>query len=122
VSLNVYVKCLGGFTIVYCQGRLVFRDEALTLSEVVVELLQKGHDVVLDLAKVDAIDSAGLGELVSLYMMAKANGSSIKLCGVSSRVHHLLQITNLASLFEIFPEETAIELPLALEMPYTRAE
>jgi anti-sigma B factor antagonist len=117
VPLNLETRCFGGTTVVYCEGRIVFRDEALALSEIVVDLLQQNHDVVLDLTKVDAMDSAGLGELVSLYMLAKANGSNLVLSGLNSRMHHLLELTNVSSLFEIFPTDEA-----ALEMRYSRAD
>ena len=111
VPLNLEAKRCGDVTVVYCQGRIVFRNEALTLSELVVDLLQENQDVVLDFTKVDAMDSAGLGELVSLYLLAKSKGLAIHLCGLNSRIHHLLEITNLASLFDIFPtEDTALEM------------
>ena len=117
VSLNLETRRCGEITVVYCEGRLVFRDEALALSELVVDLLRQNQDVVLDLTKVDAIDSAGLGELVSLHMMAKANGSAIHLCGVNSRMHELLELTNVSSLFEIFPTDDT-----ALGMNFSRAQ
>jgi anti-anti-sigma factor len=114
VPLSLEEKSWGDVTVVYCEGRIVFRNEALTLSESVTELLRRKREVILDLTKVDAVDSAGLGELVSLYMFAKGSHSSIKLCGLNSRVHHLLQITNLHSLFEIFPtDEIAMEMSCA---------
>jgi anti-anti-sigma factor len=109
VSLNLETRHCGEITVVYCEGRLVFRDEALALSELVMHLLQQNQNVVLDITKLDAIDSAGLGELVSLHMMAKAKGSAIHLCGVNSRMHELLELTNVSSLFEIFPtDDTAL--------------
>jgi anti-anti-sigma factor len=117
VSLNLQTRSYGSVTVVYCEGRIVFRDEALALSEIVVDLLHENKDVALDLTNVDAMDSAGLGELVSLHMLAKASGSTIALCGLNSRMHHLLELTNLSSLFEIFPIDDA-----ALEMRYSRAE
>ena len=83
MPLSLHSKNWGDVTVVYCEGRIVFRKEALALSAVVVELLQRKQDVILDFTKTESIDSAGLGELVSLHMLAKGSGSSIKLCGLS---------------------------------------
>ena len=117
MPLSLQTKRWGDTTIVYCEGRIVFRNEALALSEVVVDLLQQKQEVILDLTKVDAVDGAGLGELVSLHIFAEGSGSRIKLCGLSSRVHYLLQITNLHSLFEIFPTDQ-----MAMEMTCARSQ
>jgi anti-anti-sigma factor len=117
VPLSLHTKNWGDVTIVYCEGRIVFRKEAVALSAVVVELLQRQQDVVLDFTKIESVDSAGLGELVSLHMLAKGSGSSLKLCGLNSRVLYLLQITNLSSLFEIFPTEQS-----AMETTYARTQ
>jgi anti-anti-sigma factor len=47
------------------------------------------------------IDSAGLGELVVLYVWAQAKGNSIKLAAPGKRIRELLELTNLASVFPI---------------------
>jgi anti-sigma B factor antagonist len=99
-------KC-GDAVILRCRGRIVYRAEAAALSRAVSELLEQNRHIVLDLSRVTAIDSAGLGELVALHMWAVGNGCCLKLTGLSSRIFHLLELTNLTSVFEIFSTEKA---------------
>ena len=92
----------GDAIVLHCKGRIVFGDEAAALSRTVGELLQRTQHLVVELSGVEAIDSAGLGELVLLHMWAEGNRYSVKLASPSKRVRHLLQITNLALVFEIY--------------------
>lgn len=100
MKLNVQVKNVEDATVVSCRGRLVYREEAAALSHAVAET-QPGM-LVLDLAGVEAIDSAGLGELVAVLQMTQARGGSLKLAGPTMRVRSLLQLTNLTSILEVY--------------------
>jgi anti-sigma B factor antagonist len=60
---------------------------------------------VLDLRDVKRIDSAGIGMLVSKYLSAKNRGGTIKLLHLTRHSDHLMDITRLATVFEIFDEE-----------------
>ena len=88
---------------VYCRGRIVYREEAVVLSEKIADLLLQTRNLVLELSGIEMIDSAGLGELVVVLMWVQASGCSIKLAGPSRRIQELLELTNLASVFEIHP-------------------
>lgn len=100
LSLEVWENQNG--TVVRCRGRIVYR-EAAALSQKVSELLPHSRRLVLDLEGVEMIDSAGLGELVLLHMWAQAAGCEVKLAGASENIRQLLELTNLASVFEIHP-------------------
>jgi len=102
LSLHMETQHRGDAIVLHCKGRIVFRDEAAALSHTVGELLQRTQHLVVELSGVEAIDSAGLGELVLLHMWAEGNRYSVKLASPSKRVRHLLQITNLALVFEIY--------------------
>jgi len=102
LSLHMETQHRGDAIVLHCKGRIVFRDEAAALSRTVGELLQRTQHLVVELSGVEAIDSAGLGELVLLHMWAEGNRYSVKLASPSKRVRHLLQITNLALVFEIY--------------------
>jgi anti-sigma B factor antagonist len=93
-------------TIVYCRGRVTYRDEAAALSGSIAELLPQIHQtrqLVLDLSGVEMIDSAGLGELVALLNWIREEGGAIKLASPHGHVRRLLELTNLSSVFEIHP-------------------
>lgn len=107
LSLDLHTSRLGTATVIHCRGRIVFRNEVAALSHVVTAVLQETKHVVLELQGVTAIDSGGMGELVALHMWAQACGGSLKLSGLSSRLLYLLELTNLTSVFEIFPTQEA---------------
>lgn len=102
MSLNLEVSRTGEPALIHCSGRIVYREEAATLSNAVSEALRKSKNVVLDLEGTSDIDSCGLGELVALHMWAQGSGGTLKLSGLSSRVHYLLELTNLTSVLEIY--------------------
>ena len=66
------------------------------------EVLPIVRKMVLNLADVKSVDSAGLGELVLLHMWAEAAGYSLKLSCPNSSVRHLLELTNLVSVLDVY--------------------
>jgi anti-anti-sigma factor len=103
LKLSLETRNRGDVMIVHCQGRIVYRDEAAALSRVVGEVLQNGGKVVLDLSGVNSIDSAGIGELASLYTQARSQNADLKCASPSPLVRDLLDLTNLDSVLEIHP-------------------
>ncbi len=101
MKLSLETRHLGDVILVHCEGRIVYRDEATALTRVVTEALQHTREVVLDLEGVQRIDSAGLGELVLIRMVAEASGGTLKLAGPNPRIRELLDLTNLSSVFEV---------------------
>lgn len=103
MKLTLETRNRGEVVIVHCQGRVVYRDEAAALSSVVGDILHSGSKVVLDLSGVISIDSAGIGELVSLYSRAQSQNADLKVAGPSPFVRSLLDLTNMDSVLEIHP-------------------
>ena len=101
MKLSLETRHLGDVILVHCEDRIVYRDEATALTRVVTEALQHTREVVLDLEGVQRIDSAGLGELVLIRMVAEASGGTLKLAGPNPRIRELLDLTNLSSVFEV---------------------
>lgn len=102
-NLRIETLTLGHAVVVYCSGRIVYRDEALALSAKIAELVLHTKEIIIGLGAVEMIDSAGLGELVLVLTRSQAHGCAVKLAGPRKIVRHLLEITNLASVFEIYP-------------------
>ena len=103
LKLSLETRNRGDILIVHCQGRIVYRDEAAALSRLVGEVLHKGGKVILDLSGVTSIDSAGIGELVSLHTRAQSQNADLKVASPSPIVCELLDLTNVDSLLEIHP-------------------
>lgn len=103
MKLSLETRNRGDVMIVHCQGRIVYREEALALSQLVDGVLGNGGKVVLDLSGVTSIDSAGIGELVSLHLLAQSQRADLKCASPSPLVRELLDLTNLDSVLEIHP-------------------
>jgi anti-sigma B factor antagonist len=106
LTLSVEVRSAGETAIVYCLGRIVYRDEAVVLSRTVIDVMKQAQVVVLDLGAVEVIDSAGLGQLVFLHEAARSWGKTMKMVGVGPQIRELLELTKLASVFEVYPNVT----------------
>jgi anti-sigma B factor antagonist len=99
--LKVHTRNLGNVAVVCLQGRIV-NGETASLREAVDTQLNAGA-VVLDLARVSAIDASGLGLMLSLRKQAEAKGVGLKLMNVSTFVKHVFEITRLDTVFEVIP-------------------
>ena len=102
MALKITVKDEQGVAVVYCNGRIVFGDEANDLREQVKGLLANQKKIVLNLGGVSYIDSGGLGTMVGLYTSARGQNGDIKLANLTQRVRDQLQITKLVTVFESF--------------------
>jgi len=101
---------MSGVTIVDLSGRITLGEGSAMLREMVRDLLDKGQTkIVLNLADVNYIDSSGIGELVSGFTTVRKQGGELKLLQLTKKVHDLLQITKLYTVFDVHNDEnTAI--------------
>lgn len=104
-SLNIAVREAGRVTVLSLTGRLSV-DEELALRHAVNELVQAGRVLlVLNLADVSLIDSAGLGTLVAACVKVRRRQGDMKLVRLTPRNDHAMRITRLDKVFESFPSE-----------------
>jgi len=101
LKLSVEAQNHGDVIVVYCHGRIVYRDEAAALSRVIGQLLHDGTKLVLDLSGVTSMDSAGIGELALLQTWAQERNAELKCAGASTVVRTLLDLTNLDSVLDV---------------------
>lgn len=102
MNFKCETRQVDGVTVVVCQGRIVFGEEATALRDCLKDLLKSARQIVLNLSGVSYIDSGGLGTLVGCYSSARSVGADIKLTGLGHRLRDLLQITKLATVFEVY--------------------
>jgi anti-sigma B factor antagonist len=108
VSVKSSTRQVDGVTIVDLSGRITLGEGSVTLKDTVHDLLSKGlKRILLNLGEVNYVDSSGIGALVSALTAAKNQGGELKLLNVTKRVHDLLQITKLHSLFDVKNDEAA---------------
>ena len=109
-SMKMATRQIDGITILDLSGRIVLGEGSVQLRDAVKELLSKGQKhILLNLGEVNYIDSSGIGELVSAFTTVKNQGGDLKLLNLTKKVHDLLQITKLYTVFDVKDDEaTAI--------------
>ena len=106
MSLKLTTRQVGDVTIVDAAGRITLGEGSSAFRDTIKELVNKGQKKILvNLGEVTYIDSSGIGELVSGYTTVSNAGGQLKLLNLTKRVHDLLQITKLYTVFEVFDDE-----------------
>ena len=105
MPLQVDVRRLGEVTLLKCKGRIIAGEESQTLQRHMTELMDSDRQFVLHLGEVTFVDSSGLGLLVRLAGVTRANRGDLKLCSVGREVAHTLTITNLKTILETHDSE-----------------
>jgi anti-sigma B factor antagonist len=96
----------GSVTILDLSGKVTLGEGDNLLKDKLNSLLHQGKKkVLLNLAQVNYVDSAGLGAIVSAYTTVTRDGGSLKLANVTKRLQDLLSITKLLTVFETFDSE-----------------
>ena len=102
MALSIVEKEVGGVTILELSGRVTLGDESSRLRSKIKEELDKGKTrLILNLAEVSYIDSAGLGTLVAGYTSAQNQGAEMKLANLTKKFREQLNITKLVTIFEV---------------------
>jgi anti-sigma B factor antagonist len=97
-----------GVAVLDLSGRITLGEGSVQIRDAIRDLLGKGRkNILLDLGEVNYIDSSGLGELVSAYTSARNQGAALKLLKLTKKVHDLLQLTKLYTVFDIYDDEAA---------------
>jgi anti-sigma B factor antagonist len=108
VSMKISTRQVDGVTVVDCSGRITLGEGSVTLRDTVSQLLAKNQKkILLNLGEVNYIDSSGIGELVSAFTTVRKQGGDLKLLNLTKKVHDLLQITKLYTVFDVKDDETA---------------
>ena len=108
MSIKANTRQVDGVTVVDLSGRITLGEGSATLRETVRDLLNRGQkNILLNLGDVTYIDSSGIGELVSGFTTVTNQGGQLKLLNLTKKVHDLLQITKLYTVFEVHNDETS---------------
>ncbi|HXF40233.1 MAG TPA: STAS domain-containing protein [Blastocatellia bacterium] len=104
--MDIKERVVGGVSILDLSGKIVLGEGDMQVKERIRDLLADGQRrILLNLAEVNYIDSAGLGALISSYTTTKRDGGSLKLVNLTKRIQDLLAITKLITVFETFDAE-----------------
>jgi anti-sigma B factor antagonist len=104
--MQISERANGEVVVLDIKGRITLGDGDELLKDKVNQLVGAGRKkIVLNLADVPYVDSAGLGEIVRTYTTVSRQGGSLKLLNLTKRISDLLAITKLLTVFETFDTE-----------------
>ncbi len=110
MTMKASTRQMDGITVVDLSGRITLGEGSVILRDTIRDLVGKGNKkILLNLGDVTYIDSSGIGELVSAFTTVRNQGGELKLLNLTKKVHDLLQITKLYTVFDVKDDEaTAI--------------
>lgn len=93
----------GSIMIIEPKGKITIGEGDVLLRDEISKALTDGKkQMVLDLGNVSYMDSAGVGELVSVYTSVRNRGGELKLARLTKKIKDLLQITQLMTIFDTY--------------------
>ena len=108
MALTIATRVVDGVVVLDLSGRITLGEGSVQLREAIRGLIAKGDkNILLNLGDVNYIDSSGLGELVSAFTTAKNQSAEVKLLNLTKKVHDLLQLTKLYTVFDIKDDEAS---------------
>ena len=108
--MKIESRTVGDIRILDCSGKITLGEGTMAVRNTVRDLLKNNvKKIMLNLAEVNYIDSSGIGELVSTYTTVTNNGGQLILLNLTKKIHELLAITKLLTVFQVFDnEQTAL--------------
>jgi len=111
MPLKIDTREASHVTILDIRGRIILGPEIGALRTAVHDLVAQGRKkIILNLAEVDYLDSSGVGELVACFITVRNAGGELKLLNLTQKVHDVLHVTKLYTVFDIKDDEfTAVK-------------
>ena len=105
-DMAVAVRHVDNVALVDMTGRLTLGEGCSLLRDTVKELLESGRKhILLSLKGMTYIDSSGLGQLAGCYVTTSRMGGQLKILNAQGKVHDMLQVTRLFTVFVTFSDE-----------------
>ena len=105
-ELNIKERQAGDVTILDMDGKITIGDGNVALRSAIRRLIEEGKKkILLNLSGVGYVDSSGIGELVSSYTTTSSKGGQLKLLNLTQKIHDLLTITKLLTVFDVYEDE-----------------
>jgi anti-sigma B factor antagonist len=108
VTMKASTRQVNGITVVDLSGRITLGEGSVVLRDTIRDVVATGNKkILLNLGDVTYIDSSGIGELVSGFTSVRNQGGELKLLNLTKKVHDLLQITKLYTVFDVKDDEAS---------------
>jgi anti-sigma B factor antagonist len=104
--MKIVERLVGDVVILDLTGKILIGEGDDQLRDAVTKLADSGKTkILLNLAEVPYVDSAGLGEVVRCYTTVSRKGGKLKLLNLTKKIQDLLAITKLLTVFETYDNE-----------------
>ena len=104
--MQIDERVVGNVIVLDLTGKLTLGDGDDLLKDKINSLLQQNKkNILLNLAGVPYLDSAGIGRVVGSFTTVSRAGGALKLVNLTKRIHDLMAITKLLTVFETFDAE-----------------
>jgi len=114
VNAKVSTRQVGEVTVIDLEGRITLGDGSNLLRDELRHLISTNRrKILLNFAEVSYMDSSGLGQVVAGFTTVKNQGGQLKLLNVGERIKDLLNMARIASIFEMFDDESAAIMTFA---------
>lgn len=105
--MNISTRTLNDVQILDLEGKITMGEGAIALRQAIGDSFGSGQKhILLNMKDISYMDSSGLGELVSAYARVKHQGGQLKLLNLTNKLHEVLAITKLLTVFECFDDES----------------
>jgi anti-sigma B factor antagonist len=106
--MNIELRTVEDIKILDSKGKITLGEGTSAIRHRVHDILESGSGkIILNLSDVNYIDSAGVGELIAAYTSVSNRGGKLKLLNLTKKLHELLAITKLLTVFDVFDSEKA---------------
>lgn len=108
MALRGTCREVGDVAVIDFSGKITLGEGSAVVRQMVRDLIANGRRKILfDLSDVDYIDSSGIGEMVAAYTAVRSANGELKLIHLTRRVHDIMQITRLFTVFDVQADEGA---------------
>ncbi len=105
--MKLSTRKMANVIIIDVDGKIVLGEGDVEIKKTVDNLLERGNkNILLNLAKVPYLDSAGLGEIIRCFTALRKSGGNFKLLSPNRRIIDLLTITKLLDVFDTYDNES----------------
>jgi len=107
-AVTTAVREVGPVRVLEVDGRLTLGPPVEGWDREISRVLESGsRKLLVNLARLSYIDSAGIGALVNAMKATRERGGELKLCSIVPKVLTLIETANFSQVFEIFPDEAS---------------
>jgi len=103
--MDIQKRIEGDISILSLEGRLDLTSASSLKDASKIVLENESKKMILNMERVDFINSSGLGALVSILKEVRNSQGSMKLTNLAPYVKEIFDITQLTNIFDIFPDE-----------------